>query len=326
MPLISIIVPVYNVETYLEKCVASILQQTFSDFELILVDDGSTDSSGMLCDQLKEKDSRIIVIHKKNGGSSSARNAGIDIAKGSYFGFVDSDDFISVDMYEELLLALKENDADLSICDLVNCYGKIPDIQHVYMETEVLTQKEAFYEMLVAKKTSVWPVNKLYKKDLFQDLRYREGIIAEDAYIIYDILLQCKKIALTHKGQYFYMHRANSITTTPYREIDQWVIKAWQKNYEIIKEVYPEFERMGRMRIIWAHFVVLDKLFVSDKKKYQSERVKIIRYIRSNLLFILSNPYFTKSRKTAVLFLCINPSIYNVFLRLENIKRKRLFD
>lgn len=326
MPLISIIVPVYNVENYLEKCVASIIQQTFSDFELILVDDGSTDSSGMLCEQLKEQDSRIIVIHKENGGLSSARNAGIDIAKGSYLGFVDSDDFISTDMYEELLQAIEEYDADLSICNLINCYGKIPDIQHIRTETEVLTQKEAFYEMFAAKKTSVWAVNKLYKRELFYSLRYREGIIAEDAYIIFDILLQCKKIVLTHKGQYFYIHRANSITTTLYREIDQWVIKAWQKNYKIAKEIYPEFERMGRMRIIWAHFVVLDKLFVSDKKKYQSERVKIIQYIRSNLFFILSNRYFTKSRKISVLFLCIHPFFYNLLLFFENKKQKRLFD
>lgn len=326
MPIISIIVPVYNVENYLEKCVTSILRQTFSDFELILVDDGSTDSSGGLCERLKERDSRIIVIHKENGGLSSARNAGIDIAKGSYLGFVDSDDFISTDMYEELLQAIEEYDADLAICDLVNCYGKIPDIQRIRTKTEVLTQKECFYEVFVGSKISVSAVNKLYRRDLFRGLRYREGITFEDAYIISDILHKCNKIVLNKTGKYFYIHRRNTITTLPYRELDQWAIKAWDKNYEIIKKVYPELEPVGKLRAVWARFVVLDKLFVSDKKKYQSERAKIIQYIRSNLFFIISNQYFTKGRKIAVLFLCIHPSLYNLLLFFENKKRKRLFD
>ena len=121
MPKISIIVPVYNVEKYLEKCVRSILAQTFTDFELILVDDGSPDSSGAMCDQFAEQDQRVKVIHKENGGLSDARNAGIEIATGEYLGFVDSDDYIADDMYE-LLYTNIVKDADLSICGIYDVY------------------------------------------------------------------------------------------------------------------------------------------------------------------------------------------------------------
>ena len=120
MPKISVIVPVYNVEKYLRKCIESILNQTFREFELILVDDGSTDSSGKICDEYALKDSRIKVIHKENGGASSARNAGLDVAKGEYIGFVDSDDWIEMDMYGELYRLIKENNTDISVCGINN--------------------------------------------------------------------------------------------------------------------------------------------------------------------------------------------------------------
>ncbi|MFR2551722.1 MAG: glycosyltransferase [Clostridioides difficile] len=127
MPKISIIVPVYNVEKYLEKCVRSILAQTFTDFELILVDDGSLDSSGAMCDQFAEQDQRVKVIHKENGGLSDARNAGIELATGEYLGFVDSDDYIADDMYELLYTNIVKEDADLSICGIYDVYeGKEP--------------------------------------------------------------------------------------------------------------------------------------------------------------------------------------------------------
>jgi glycosyltransferase involved in cell wall biosynthesis len=124
---ISIIVPVYDVEKYLKKCVDSILNQTFKDFELILVDDGSPDNSGAICDQYAEKDSRVRVIHKENGGLSDARNAGIEVARGKYLGFVDSDDFVNEDMYKQLYTSIIENNADLSICGIFDLYeGKTP--------------------------------------------------------------------------------------------------------------------------------------------------------------------------------------------------------
>lgn len=144
MPKISIIVPVYNVEKYLEKCVRSILAQTFTDFELILVDDGSPDSSGAMCDQFAEQDQRVKVIHKENGGLSDARNAGIEIATGEYLGFVDSDDYIADDMYELLYTNIVKEDADLSICGIYDVYeGKEPvEKQQQYIVLDKVAKNE----------------------------------------------------------------------------------------------------------------------------------------------------------------------------------------
>ena len=122
MPKISIIIPIYNLEKYLDKCIKSILNQTFKDFELILVNDGSTDKSGVICDNYKKVDDRIVVIHKENGGTSSARNIGIDIARGKYIGFVDGDDYIHENMYYELYENLIKNNSDISICKFVRVY------------------------------------------------------------------------------------------------------------------------------------------------------------------------------------------------------------
>lgn len=154
---ISIIVPVYNVENYLKKCVESILSQTFTDFELLLVDDGSTDSSGEMCDELKRLDERIKVIHKENGGLSSARNAGIDVAKGKYLTFVDSDDYIDTHMLEVLYKNMVQEDADLSIVGVTSVYsGQEPEITH--SEKYVVTQKEATKMILIGKQASVYAV------------------------------------------------------------------------------------------------------------------------------------------------------------------------
>ena len=162
---ISIIVPVYNVENYLKKCVESILSQTFTDFELLLVDDGSTDSSGEMCDELKRLDERIKVIHKENGGLSSARNAGIDVAKGKYLTFVDSDDYIDTHMLEVLYKNMVQEDADLSIVGVTSVYsGQEPEITP--SEKYVVTQKEATKMILIGKQASVYAVAKLYKRNI----------------------------------------------------------------------------------------------------------------------------------------------------------------
>ncbi|MGJ0706244.1 glycosyltransferase family 2 protein, partial [Enterococcus avium] len=178
---ISIIVPVYDVEKYLKKCVDSILNQTFKDFELILVDDGSPDNSGAICDQYAEKDSRVRVIHKENGGLSDARNAGIEVARGKYLGFVDSDDFVNEDMYKQLYTSIIENNADLSICGIFDLYeGKTP-----IKKTEkklLLNRNEAMIMIFHGNEISVHAYNKLYKKEIFESLRYPVGKYHEDSY------------------------------------------------------------------------------------------------------------------------------------------------
>ena len=214
--LISIIIPVYNVEKYLDRCVESVLGQSWWNLEILLIDDGSADSSGALCDGWAEKDSRIRVIHKENGGLSDARNVGIEKAKGRYLIFADSDDYLAPDMAQNLYRALKENDADMSICSFafVDEKGSLikQKIRKIPMLDEIISGREAMEkaEFLASYYYNVaW--NKLYKKELFSELRYPKGKIYEDVFLSHHLLALCKKIVSIPYIGYFYVQRRGSI-------------------------------------------------------------------------------------------------------------------
>ena len=212
-PLISVIVPVYKVEKYLRKCVDSILAQTYTNLEIILVDDGSPDNCGAICDEYAVKDSRIKVIHQHNGGLSAARNAGLDIATGDYIGFVDSDDYIAPDMYKKLYNALIENDADVSICnyDYVDTSYQTMNI-YSPMENKIYGYIEAINNLFVeyyCYYVTVW--NRLYKSELLLKLRFEVNKKFEDAFIAHHIFLKCKKIVTIKDKLYYYLQRNDSI-------------------------------------------------------------------------------------------------------------------
>lgn len=322
MPEISIIVPVYKVEKYLDTCVRSILEQTFADFELILVDDGSPDRCGALCDAYAAEDERIIVIHKENGGLSSARNAGIEAARGNYIGFVDSDDSIAPDMYHFLYENMKKEQADLSMCGLFDVYaGREPKRLPEYYR--VMGPEEAVEMVLKAEIVSVTAVNKLYKKEIFCKLRFMEGRQAEDAFAAVDILMNCKKIVVSSRQKYYYVHRGGSITTGKFSERDMDVIEAYQYNYGLVARHYPRLLPVARMRICWAHFWVLDKLYVAgnetDTLLYKNS---VIRYLRKNALFILGRSEFCFSRKLAMSGLLLHKGLYRMAVSIKHSQHK----
>lgn len=215
--LVSVIIPVYKVEQYLDRCVESVLQQSYTNLEILLVDDGSPDRCGMMCDQWAEKDHRIRVIHKENGGLSDARNAGLDAATGEYIFFVDSDDYIAADMVQKLYDALITNYADMSICNFLQVdeagvpldeeENRTPPIRD-----EVLTGDGAILRM--AEKGGwfyhmAW--NKLYQKELFHSIRYPKGKLCEDVFIAHLLLGHCEKVACTSYAGYYYVQRTGSI-------------------------------------------------------------------------------------------------------------------
>ena len=213
--LISVIVPIYEVEKYIHKCVDSILQQIYADLEIILVDDGSTDSCPQICDEYARIDSRIQVIHKKNGGLSSARNAGLDVASGEYIAFVDGDDYIHPEMLENLYYALEDTGADMSACNLryvdeaERPLEEYPD--HV-IRKETIDVDGIFHRSLEAYGyyyIVVW--NKLYKKYLWDSYRFQEGKIHEDEFAFHNIVRQCGKIACIPDVGYYYVQHEGSI-------------------------------------------------------------------------------------------------------------------
>lgn len=317
MSKISVIVPVYNVEKYLKKCVDSIINQTLEDIEIILVDDGSKDASGKICDEYAEKDERIIVIHKENGGLSSARNTGIEKASSSYLGFVDSDDYIEKNMYERLYDEAVSNKADLVMCDLYHCYeGKEP-VKNPHVEKCIWNSEEAIKTVMEAKKTSVTAVNKLYKKELFADIRYPEGKLSEDAFVIVEILMQAKKIVFISEQFYYYVHRKNSITSSAYKPKDLNVLEAYAKNKKIIQKNYPNLIDTAEMRYMWAHFYVLDKMCLSKNMTDKDTEKKIINNLRRHYQFIMRDTRFNTSRKVAMTLLMINKYLYKLCVLLN---------
>lgn len=217
LPLISVIVPVYKVEDYLERCVESIRNQTYPNLEIILVDDGSPDNSGAMCDAYAREDSRIRVIHKINGGLSSARNAGLTIAKGDYIGFVDSDDWVEPDMYETMYGLIEEHKAQISACGLQCDFsdGKVSYFNPNYpaeQNTEVFTTQDALREVTYAEKITNSACDKLFSREILEGLPMKEGITYEDTQIMPQWLERASRIAYTPAPYYHYVMTESSIT------------------------------------------------------------------------------------------------------------------
>lgn len=210
--LISVIVPVYNVVPYLSKCVESICFQSYRITEIILVDDGSTDGSGAICDKWARKDSRIKVIHKENGGLSDARNAGIEAASGSYFMFVDSDDTITPDTVERLYQAAEENGCPIAVCNMVRIYDD-GTTEAFYRPVDQLTVWEGQERFETLKQPSA--CNKLFRADLFEGVRFPKGKFYEDTFVYHVLAHRASKIALTGHDGYYYLSRRGSILGHP---------------------------------------------------------------------------------------------------------------
>lgn len=211
--LISVIIPIHKVEKYLDKCVDSVTKQTYSNLEIILIDDESPDSCGKICDNWAKKDDRIVVIHKKNGGLSSARNAGLDICKGDYILFIDSDDYIELDMIEKMYKNIIDNSSDVCICNYLWEYtNKIK--KKTFSNKKIVVDHDKIFDFLYNEYSLLTIVswNKLYKKQLFENLRFPDGRIHEDQYIICDILEQTEKVVyMLDEYFYHYVQRDGSI-------------------------------------------------------------------------------------------------------------------
>lgn len=210
---ISVIVPVYQVEKYISECIESVLAQTFTDFELILVDDGSTDNSGKICDLYAKKDNRIKVIHKENGGLSDARNKGLENASGKYFMFVDSDDYIAPNMAECLYKNISESRADIAVCNYRYVFEDSKKDFSTENKAEILDGKEIFYNRKNERNYGFWTVawNKLYKAEALENIRFRFGKYHEDEFWANDIYQMDIKVVTVAECLYYYRQRGNSI-------------------------------------------------------------------------------------------------------------------
>ena len=321
MPKISIIVPIYKVEKYIDRCIKSILNQTFNDFELILVDDGSPDNCSVICDKYEKIDKRIKVIHKKNEGLSAARNSGIEIAQGEYIAFIDSDDFINKNMFKILYENIKKYDADISICKFKYIYPE----DYINENCEIVEDKikvfsninalEQIYEKDRLQFIVAW--NKLYKKTLFEDLRYDKGKCHEDEFIIHKLLYKSDKVVYCLNEMYYYLQRDGSIMKSEFNA----------KNLDILDAL---IERMNFFRVNNFKKLEIETLnnyiyFFFDyylKVKYKlNDKVKLVHMEKQFsfiLKYLLKNPTYNKKAKILWIIFRINPKLYYFVLDKKN--------
>lgn len=301
MPKISVIVPVYQVEQFLCRCVDSILCQTFRDFELILVDDGSPDNSGAICDAYAQKDPRIRVIHKQNGGLSSARNAGIDIAQGEYLTFADSDDMIHPQALALLLDSLTNTNADMATAgrwEFTDIPESFPSVRSV---SEELLCRDVFLADLYPKhfgQIGVTACGKLYRRKVFQALRFPEGKVYEDLHVYLDILLACERVVVIDTALYWYYTNPASITRSNYLAFDRFDEFAVREGYVrfFAANHLPEQSQYAQN----DYLTFFMRNYFAVKLQYPQRQESLLPHIavfRTHLKSILKNPKVCKMRR-----------------------------
>lgn len=309
-PLISVIVPVYKVEKYLAKCVDSILAQTYRNLEVILVDDGSPDICGDICNAYAGMDARVKVIHKENGGLSSARNAGIDIAQGEYFGFVDSDDWIEPEMYETLLSALLKYGAKVACGGRYDVDGATGEktIGLCPQKEECVSGMEMLGRVFVWENCDSAAWDKLYHRSLFETIRYPHGMVNEDIAIFYKLMELTEKVAFCDKPLYNYLHRENSITTAKISNKTFHFVQHTDVIYPYIQKEHPELtDRARYFHICALSYTVLTADLASnvDREKYAGQSRQRRKELRRHLLFLLFAPYFGKQTRLTNILLAL---------------------
>ncbi len=309
-PAISVVVPIYKVEKYLDRCVQSILNQTFSDFELILVDDGSPDNCGAMCDAYAKQDSRVQVIHKENGGLSDARNVGKAAATGEYVLFVDSDDYIMPQLMERLYAMAKKYYADIVCGGIFNCYKDKEVSQFTEKEELVYTGTVALKNMLQGQHVTGSAGGKLYSKELSNQFDFQIGKYYEDAFFQIDIFPKARVVAVTTEPMYCYVHRSNSITTHDFRERDMDIVGAYQYTLQQATKYYSSLIPQAKFRLYWAYFVVLDRMMQQSNYKKIPQYQQVVAFLKENWFSICRCPYFNKTRRIAAVALKINVKLY----------------
>lgn len=312
--LVSVIVPIYNVEKYLHRCVDSIIGQTYKNLEIILVDDGSEDSSGQICDDYVKKDKRIVVVHKKNGGLSDARNTGVKKAKGSYITFVDGDDEIMSSFVETLYDNIHSKRCDIAACAYVTLKKK--PARYTYKqgsEAIIYSPKEAIVEILTSSSFTVSACSKLYKSDIVKDIKFPIRKLCEDNGTTYKYFLKSKRVCYCPDPLYIYYQNKNSIMRQKFSLKKHDLIELTDKMCSDLQKHYPDLrdvivKRKIHSRISFLRQAYLDKNI--DKSNTLIKNAK--QFIFDNEAEFKSNKYITKKDKIALLLLKCGDNIFSL--------------
>lgn len=319
-PLISIIVPVYNVEHYLKQCINSIINQTYDHLEIILVDDGSLDACPQICDYYAKKDKRIKVLHKRNGGLADARNAGLKIASGEYIGFVDSDDYIDPMMYEKMIRGCLSYKTQIATCGRTNIddKGHLISKRFTIPTTMVFDSKKVIKGLITWNKFDVASWDKLYRKDLFSNIEFPLGVYSEDLTVIPILIRKCNKIVHVGDSLYFYRQRNGSITKENFSKNKLTMLTQAEKLYNMIVHWYPDMQKEA-FYFLWRYYTA----FVNSAYSSNCRGMKHI--IDEGFRFIRKyRPYYCNSNITLrdITITKIKKSIVQIKLNIEALLQR----
>lgn len=303
--LVSIIIPVYNVEEFLEECVDSALAQTYKNIEIFLVDDGSTDNSGNICDAYSKKDTRVRVIHKQNGGLSSARNAAMDIMKGKYVYFLDSDDYISDDMISRYVELMSQYDADIVMGTLYEFWGEVSnEIDHLKIELkpEIYNTEEALKNMLMDRKLYHAAAGPLYKSELFVDIRFPVGKLYEDFATSYYVVCKAKRVVYIDDKRYFYRMREGSIMNSKVTDKDMVMLDIADRIAWDMAGIYPSLEGAAIRKKIVTNIKLYSRILDTGFSSFPTEQKRIRENVKNNCKEFFYNKEIRKIDKIKVLF------------------------
>jgi len=317
--LISVVVPIFKVEKYLGRCIDSIICQTYKNFELILVDDGSPDTCPQICDEYGANYPNIQVIHQENAGLSAARNAGIDIAKGKYITFIDSDDFVKEDFLEILINNMLYYDVQISMCSFTRVYNVLEsDISNSNADVKIkILNDENAMEMILDNQVKCTAWAKLYYTSLFDGLRYPVGKLMEDMFLTPMLFQKAKFIAVSDQQLYYYNQESNSIIRSKfnYRKID--LIDASRFWREFSKEYYPKL--IEKANIHYYTNLINISYSLSQIKEDRAKHIyrQYSNILRGNSSYILSSKITTRNNKLKILFFKLN--LFKYFVKVRNV-------
>lgn len=310
--LISIIVPVYNTASYLEKCLNSIIRQTYKNLEIIIVNDGSTDNSLEICKEFEKRDTRIKVLNKSNGGLSSARNLGLKYANGNFIGFVDSDDWVSLNMFENLINLAVRNKLDIVECDYINSIDLKVDVNEIPLTAKFQIENSHQTITRIIKSWHYSVCKKIFKRSILNDLQFQEGIIYEDVLYSLDAVIKSKRIGYIGHPFYVYYMENSSIMRSPFRLNNLDIIEVFKEQYFLAKrnKLQAEVVEIARSRF-------LDYLQNSYYNLYKYSHLDPDYIYRNRVRFYIKEFVDLKSPRPLILAKFLSPKQILLILELK---------
>lgn len=326
-PLLSVIVPVYNVENYIRECLQSLINQYYSNLDILLIDDGSKDKSSQICDEYAHLDDRIRVFHQVNQGLAKARNVGLENAKGEYITFLDSDDFLDIEMYSSLMDVIKKYDVQIAACGMqLFCDGEIPEKCNVKKNVKVYSREEVIKRYLYPQHClDVVSCNKIFDRKLFQGITYPEGRLFEDFVPITKTILNADRIASTNMKLYYYRQRTGSINNQNFnvKKMNPKIMDldlALNEVLEIIEESNQELLVFVIPGVLVSKISIVNQMIYAGKinKKYVRE---VQAFVAANRRAVKSCPYISRTNKTKIMvfqYFLLYALLYKVYKKRRN--------